>query len=211
MLHHLDDSLESYFRALVPLPPRDVDVSFDTPDRQWGSGVTRPTLNLFLWDVRRSQRRASTGMEEVTVNGRTQRRRPPPQVEFRYLVTAWAAENRDQHQLLGAVLRTIVSRPKIPIDYLQGELAETGSLPSIELAAMPNGTPSELWSALDGQLKAGLDLMVTIPVDTGIAAEAGPPTESVELRSADRNGGRKSGRKGGRQTLSEGPAPLDQE
>ena len=91
MLHHLDDSLEAYLRALVRLPSRDVDVSFDTPDHEWGSGVTRPTLNLFLWDVCRSQRRAVAGMEAVEVGGRIERRKPAPRVEFRYLVTAWAS------------------------------------------------------------------------------------------------------------------------
>lgn len=203
MLHHLDDSLEAFLRTLVPLPARDVDVSFDTPDRAWGSGVTRPTLNLFLWDVRRSQSRSVSGLDEVEVDGRIQRRRPAPRVEFRYLATAWAAENRDQHQLLGAVLRTIVSWPEISPDELRGDLIGIDPLPAIELATVAGGTQSELWSALDGQLKAGLDLLVTIPIHTGRGSEAGPQIESVELATRDRGGGRP----GRRRSISEGLAP----
>ncbi len=190
MLHHLDDTLEAYLRALVPLPTGDVDVSFDTPDREWGSGVTRPTINLFLWDVRRSVRRAVAGLEQVEVEGRLHRRRPAPRVEFRYLVTAWASDNRDQHQLLGAVLRTIVAQPEIPADHLKGDLVGLDPLPAVELAVSPPGGSSQgdLWSALDGQLKAGLDLVVTIAVDTGRTTEAGPDVEEVEVATADRSG-----------------------
>ncbi|MEZ5411409.1 MAG: DUF4255 domain-containing protein [Acidimicrobiales bacterium] len=190
MLHHLDDTLEAYLRALVPLPTGDVDVSFDTPDREWGSGVTRPTINLFLWDVRRSARRGVSGLEQVEVDGRLHRRRPAPRVEFRYLVTAWASENRDQHQLLGAVLRTVVAQPDVPADLLRGDLAGLDPLPVVELAGTPPGGSSQgdLWSALDGQLKAGLDLVVTMAVDIGRATEAGPPVEEMEVATADREG-----------------------
>ncbi len=203
MLHHLDDSLEAYLRDLVPLPPRDVDVSFDTPDREWGSGITRPTLNLFLWDVRRSQRRATAGMETVDVGGRPEHRRPAPRVEFRYLVTAWASENRDQHQILGAVLRTVVARPEIPDAQLRGELIGLDPRPRVELATVMGNTQSELWTALDGQLKAGLDLMITLPIETGVGLEAGPPVDQVELVTRDQEGHRPSGR---RSMISEGPS-----
>jgi Pvc16 N-terminal domain len=205
MLHHLDDSLEAYLRALVPLPSGDVDVSFDTPDREWGSGVTRPTINLFLWDVRRSARRAVSGLEQVEVEGRVHRRQPAPRVEFRYLVTAWASDNRDQHQLLGAVLRTIVARPEIAAEHLRGDLVDLDPLPVVELAASAPGGSSQgdLWSALDGQLKAGLDLLVTMAVDTGRATEGGPPVEELEVATADRDGARQSRR---RAVVEEQPA-----
>ena len=55
MLHLLDESLEAFLRATVPLPRREVDVAFAAPDRDWAARVSRPTVNLYLWDVRRKE------------------------------------------------------------------------------------------------------------------------------------------------------------
>lgn len=35
MLHLLDESLEHFLRTAVPLPPKEIDVSFEAPDRDW--------------------------------------------------------------------------------------------------------------------------------------------------------------------------------
>lgn len=73
----------------------------------------------------------------------------------------------------------------------------------VELATVAGGTQSELWSALDGQLKAGLDVLVTIPIDTGLGVDAGPPVEGVELATQDRDGHHPSRRR----SIAEVPAP----
>ena len=54
MFHLLDESLEDFLRTTVPLPAREIDVSFDAPDKDWAAKVSRPTINLYLWDVRRN-------------------------------------------------------------------------------------------------------------------------------------------------------------
>src|SRR2546429_143298 len=92
MLHLLDESLEAFLRAAVPLPKREVDVSFAAPDRDWAARVSRPTVNLYLWDVRRNLDQRDGGMETVVGDdGRPQRRPPLPRVDCRYLVTAWTS------------------------------------------------------------------------------------------------------------------------
>jgi hypothetical protein len=42
MLHLLDDSLEAFLRATGPLPPSDVEVSFEAPNSDWSAGLSRP-------------------------------------------------------------------------------------------------------------------------------------------------------------------------
>lgn len=89
MLHLLDESLEAFLRATVPLPKREVDVVFAAPDRDWAARVSRPTVNLYLWDVRRNLDERDGGMETVFGDdGRPLRRPPLPRVDCRYLVTA---------------------------------------------------------------------------------------------------------------------------
>ena len=86
MLDLIDQTLEAFFRATVPLSAQDVDVSFEAPDREWSAKLNRPTVNLFLWDIRRSTDRARTGVEELERDGRLVRRLALPRVELRYLV-----------------------------------------------------------------------------------------------------------------------------
>ena len=70
VLDLIDESLEAFFRATVPLDATDVDVSFEPPEREWSAKLNRPTVNAFLWDIRRSTHRARTGMEAFSATAR---------------------------------------------------------------------------------------------------------------------------------------------
>jgi hypothetical protein len=181
MFHLLDETLEAFLRAEVPLPPRQVDISFSAPDQDWGAKVSRPTVNLFLWDIRQNLAERLAGSEMVEQDGRKYRRTPPPRVDCRYLVTAWTTEVGDEHQLLGAILVSFLSHHELSTAYLQGPLAKMSPLPTVSVASPAETTSSDFWSALGGKLKPGLDLVVTATVDTGLMKEAGPPVEQYEL------------------------------
>ena len=184
MLHLLDESLEAFLRAAVPLPKREIDISFDAPDRDWSARVSRPTVNLYLWDVRRNLDQREGGVEVVyDEGGRPQRRPPLPRVDCRYLVTAWTSEVRDEHSLLGVTLAALLLHPTIEPRYLQGPYAGVIPVPSLEVAASDGRDNSDFWSALGGQLKPGLDLIVTATVDAKLLVEAGPPVDRYLLRT----------------------------
>lgn len=135
MLHLLDASLETFLRLTVPLPEREIDISFDAPDRDWGARVTRPTVDVYLWDVRRNLTERDTGLELIEgEDGRRFRRAPLPRVECRYLVTAWASEVRDEHSLLGDVLSALLLNPIIGAEHLSGSYAAVRPLPTLEVA-----------------------------------------------------------------------------
>jgi len=181
MLHLLDESVEQFLRAEVPLPARDVEVAFQAPDKDWGAGVTKPTINLFLWDVRRNVDEREAGMELVEEDGRRVRRPPLPRVDCRYLVSAWTSEVRDEHALLGAVLAALLQHDRIDGEYLQGLYSAVRPVPSLSVAATDGKDQSDFWSALGGQLKPGLDLVVTATIDAALTRAAGPPVERYEL------------------------------
>src|SRR4051794_11652459 len=54
MLHLLDEALETFLRAAVPLPAHEYAVSFEAPDKQWAAGraASTPTVNAYLREVR---------------------------------------------------------------------------------------------------------------------------------------------------------------
>ena len=182
MLQLLDATLEALLREEVPLPASDIEIAFQAPDRDWGAGINKPTVNLYLWDLRRNDDERASGWELTEdENGRPVRTAPRPRVDCRYLVTAWTQEVLDEHALLGQVMATLLSRPRIPDRYLQGVLAEIEPRPTLDLAFEDAANRSEMWSALDGQLKPALDVVVTITVDSVLSKDVGPPVERYTL------------------------------
>lgn len=186
MLQLLDESLEAFLRATVPLDPTDVAISFDAPDKAWAATVTQPTINLFLWDIHRSPDKARAGMETVAHNGGTARRRPPPVVNLCYVLTAWTAHHRDEHQLLGEVMRAVLSTREIGPPFLKSPLDQLHPLPSLDLG----GVQTEFWKSIDGVLKPGLELRVSLVVDASKLRPTEAPPAEVGISTSDtRDGG----------------------
>jgi hypothetical protein len=189
MLNLLDDSLEAFLRSVVPLPGRDVDVAFEAPDRDWAAGISRPTINAYLWDVRPNTTDRELGLIELSAeNGRVSRRSPLPRVDCRFLITAWTSDVGDEHALLGRVLVALMANEVIEEEHLRGMLSVTRPLPTVQLKSGTGSENSDFWSALGGQLKPGLDVTVTITVDAAAVREAGPPVEGIQLRQRSRDG-----------------------
>jgi hypothetical protein len=187
VLQLLDESLEAFLRAAVPLDPTDVAISFDAPDKAWAATVTQPTVNLFLWDIHRSPDKARSGMETVAVNGQTARRRPPPVVDLCYVLTAWTTHHRDEHQLLGEIMKAVLSHRELGSPYLKSPLDELRPLPTLELG----GVQTEFWKSIDGVLKPGLELRISLVVDASkLRPTEAPPAEVAIATSDTRDGGR---------------------
>jgi hypothetical protein len=183
MLDLVDESLEAFLRATVPLSARDVDVSFVPPEREWTAKLTRPTVNVFLWDIRRSADRARSGMETVEVDGRTMYRMALPRIELRYLLTAWTTEHADERVLLAGILRTVLAHAQVPPEYVAEPLQPLGPLALV--MPMAGEQHVEVFKTLEGQLKPGVNVIVHCVVDTGVTMPAGPPTEGLDLSSVD--------------------------
>jgi hypothetical protein len=176
MLHLLDESLEEFLRAEVPLPRSEIDIVFAAPDKEWSARVSRPTVNLYLWDVRRNVSDRDLGIETVRDHdGRVRQRPPLPQVDCRYLITAWTSDTRDEHALLGATMAALLRVPELDDRYLHEAYRTVRPIPKITLAVGGGQDNADFWSALGGQLKPGLDVTVTATVDIALLVPAGPP------------------------------------
>ncbi len=181
MFHLIDESLEAYIRAEVPLSPTDVDVAFERPDRDWGTAVTRPTVSAFLWDVKRNSDEQEAGVGMQQVNGRTVRRAVLPRVDCRYLVTAWAGDVRTEHQLLGSLLSALLRNTVIQPTYLSNGFSQLRPLPVISVARFDGSDNADFWTAIGGELRPAVDLTLTATFDTSVIEEPGPPVRTVEV------------------------------
>jgi hypothetical protein len=185
MIQHLDASIEAHFRKAVPLAPA-IDVSFATPDKRWGAARTKPTINFFLWDVRKDGRSAHSGyQEERHPNGELHRLLPDPEIALRFLVTAWAGEPKDEHQLLGAVLRAALLHDTLDEDAIVPDLPSVG--PVFIDVGSGDGKPNDFWNSLDGQLKPNLELSVRMFVDLDQELEIAPDISDISIGVARRD------------------------
>jgi hypothetical protein len=103
-------------------------------------------------------------------------------------VTAWTTEVGNEHKLLGDVLTALLLNPVIALEHLRGPLQHVRPVPKLQLRSGDGSENSDFWSALGGQLKPGLDLVVTATVDAAILVEAGPPVrkDRIEVRAKEK-------------------------
>jgi hypothetical protein len=205
MLHELDTAL----RALVEreLGQTDVEVDFDAPTKDWASHRNRPTIDIYLYDIRQDVTRSQFGQIEVRQpDGTLSQRRPQPKFfRLAYLVTAWTQRAEDEHRLLSALLVTFLAHETVPQDLLAGSLAELGiSIPmAVALPPPQDRALSDVWSALGGELKPSLDLSIIAPLLPERYEDVGPPVD-VEpvLTVVDRQSG-------ARERIGARPVPAD--
>src|SRR5690349_6150283 len=181
MIQDVDESL----RALVKrdaLNGSKADIAFDAPNKEWSSRRNTPTVDLYLYDIREDLEQREVMWEDVRGDPRdtrlvTERRPPPRRFKLSYLVTAWTQRPEDEHRLLSSLLMCFLRHPTMPAEALSGALAEGRQPVTLNIAQPPpqDRSISDVWSALGGELKPSLDLVVNAPFEVKVAVPAGPP------------------------------------
>ena len=165
MIHFLDETLKQLLIQKAGLDPSEVDISFDVPTREWSTPVTRPTVNLYLYDIRENRSLRQLVWEEPTAaNGVANIERAPARIDLSYLITCWTSAAEDQHRLLWRVLETLLRNSPLPDEILQGDLRHH-LYPIRTEVAQPDGVlrnVSDFWGALDNQLRPTISLVVTL-------------------------------------------------
>jgi len=156
---------------------RDVEVVFDAPTKDWAGRRNAPTIDVYLYDIREDLRRRERGLLNEYDEGRVAARHLPPRFfKLSYLVTAWTQRPEDEHRLLSSLLSCFLRHEALPEDLLTGPLAELGISVPLTIALPPPEDRSfaDVWSALGGELKPSLDVVVSAPTWTGRVYPAAP-------------------------------------
>jgi Pvc16 N-terminal domain len=166
VISEVDAALSALLQREV-LESAQVPVVLDAPTKEWAAKRSGPTVNLFLYDIREDLRRRGSGMyAHFDDNGRIVSRRQLPRV-FRlgYLVTAWTQRPEDEHRLLGALLSSLLAHDQIPPDLL----SDSPSPATVTVGIPPEEDRSfaDVWSALGGELRPSIDVVVSVPVPAG--------------------------------------------
>jgi hypothetical protein len=191
VIHDVDESLRGLIRRDV-LNGSGVEVSFEAPTKDWAAKRTIPTINVYLYDIREDVSRRDVFFEEIRDDtGKViERRQPPRRFKLSYLLTAWTQRPEDEHRLLSALLGCFLRADTLPPAVLVGTLADLGRpvLSTIALPPAEDRSINDTWSALGGELKPSLDLVVIAPSIADVALPLGPPVlqqPASEIRALD--------------------------
>ena len=183
----------------------EVEVVFDAPTKEWSARRNAPALDLYLYDIREDLARRENGLIDVHDDeGKVrERRRPPRYYKLSYLVTAWTQRPEDEHRVLSLVLSCFLRFERLPEELLTGQLSGL-KLPVAITVGLPPGEDrsfADVWSALGGELKPSLDLVVTVPFDTAWVQVAAPlvledlKLDVVARQKAEQAGAKKQSRR----------------
>ncbi len=171
MLADLDETIRRLLIDELPVKNGEVEISFDQPRREWSSRLSRPTLNLFLYDLRENnvlrqhqwQQMGSSGNKEAAV---ARHKRTPMRVDASYLVTAWAADPADEHRLLTRCMLALFRHPTLPTERLVGSLQNPPYDIQAKLARHDVMTdPTDLWNVMDNEIRPGVSYVITLALD----------------------------------------------
>ncbi len=186
MIHEVDEGIRRLL-ADGDVPGDQGELSFDAPTTEWTARRNAPTVNVFLYDIREDLSRRKSGAIEAHGEDDVLRgwRSVARWFELSYLVTAWTNRAQDEHRLLSQALSCLVRNERIEPRWLTGSLGELELSVGLRVAGpvSEGRAATDVWSALGGELKPAINLMVTAPL-TGEWTPAGPPvTEGVVLRT----------------------------
>jgi hypothetical protein len=199
VIHDVDQLLEKLVKRDA-LNGSSVDLVFEAPTKDWVARRSGPAVDLYLYDIREDLQRRVPAWEDVrdargTVTGRHQ---PPRRFRLAYLVTAWTQRPEDEHRLLSSLLACFLRNPMIKPDDLDKPLAEADLPVYLEVGqpASQERSLADVWSALGGELKPSLDLVVTAPIVVDSSAYYGPPVTEGPSIGISSTGGAAESRRG---------------
>ena len=172
MISDVDEALRNLILDSLTVSRQNVDIKYDLPSRDWASRLNRPTINLFLFDIRENLRlRGAEQARQIPLpDGKVEIRRNPVRIDLRYLLTAWTKDPEDEHLLLSDTLLTLLRNPTIPDQYASEQMKKQ-QFPVILDAAVyqpehgPTEKATEIWGVIGNDIHAGFIVTVTITVD----------------------------------------------
>jgi len=173
MLPDLHAALTQLLHVKGQIPAEDVDVRFDAPRHAWVSSLTRPTLDLFLFDVRENTELRQSNLQSNRGNGTATYRVPPRRFDLRYMVTALTTVPEDEHILLWRTLVTLLKYAELPVDVIPASLRDLDP-PLVAQIKKPedSGELTDIWSGLEENPRPALLYVVTVPVDLDLTISA---------------------------------------
>ncbi len=169
MIEDLDEALRRLLIRELPIKNGEIDIQFNQPRREWSAKLSRPTLDLYLFDLRENLklRHTAQGWESERRNdGVAVLRRRPFRLDLHYLITAWASEPEDEHRLLARTLMALFRVPEMPADLLPESLLDQPAPITFKVAQYDTAQNlTDYWSSLDNEMRPAVVCIVTMALN----------------------------------------------
>jgi hypothetical protein len=190
MIADLDETIRKLLQQELPIKNGEIEIKFDQPKREWSARLNRPTVNLFLYDLRENPVLRQHGWEQIAGNGNgrgdnqlAHLKRTPFRVDCFYMLTTWASDPEDEHRLLSSTLLALSRFPVLPADRLMGSLKKQPFEVPARLANHDRLTnPAEVWSSLDNEMRPSISYIITLALDPWAEITA-PLVRTLTMRS----------------------------
>ncbi len=167
MIDGLDDALREFLTLEMPIHDNEIEISFEQPRRDWAARLSRPTINMFLRDIRENSllRSPQPALQSNNSGNIATIGRHPVRVDLFYMVTAWAKDPVDEHRMLGRVLSALFRYRAIPDEVLERHVTGQEAGVRLQLAQYDSQeSPKDLWGVLDNELRPAIDIVATVSV-----------------------------------------------
>ena len=187
MLKDLDKIIRQLLLEGLEIKNDEIGIAFDQPRREWSAKLSKPTVNLFLYDMRENAQLRQHQWEQV-MNGKNgtlaAQKRTPLRYDCYYMMTTWVRDQpEDEHRLLTRCMLTLARYPLIPEERLaQTALANPDFEIRTRLANHDVLTnPAEIWGALDNEMRPSISYVITMTLDPWTPI-TGPAVQTLTLR-----------------------------
>ena len=184
MIDELDEALRQLFIRELPIKNNEVDVVFDQPKREWSARLSRPTINIFLHDVRENVKLRQAQFHraaERTPTGQAIQPLNYVRLDLHYVITIWATDPEDEHRLLTRALLVLFRHQELPNDLIPDSLQNQPYPIPLTVAQYETvEKPSDIWNVMDNQQRPAIMLLATISLDPHLPTVA-PLVRTREL------------------------------
>jgi hypothetical protein len=182
MFNDVEDVLRRLLIKELPIKNGDINIEFHQPKREWSSRLNRPTLNLFLYDLRENNVLRQPEWKLEKKNGSAVKKRSPVRLDLNYMITAWATEPEDEHNLLYRALLVLFRHPELPEDLLTESLkSQPVPIPLRVAEHEAFRSAADYWGVLDNELRPAIACSLTLALDP-YTEVSGPLVFSRDLR-----------------------------
>jgi len=182
MINELEEFLKQLLIRELPIKNGEVSIEFDQPKREWSSRLSRPTINVFLYDLRENnilrqpEWNVDRGRETAT------KRRSAARIDLNYMITAWASEAEDEHRLLARTLMALLRNPLIAVEDLPENLrGQPVPIPLTIASHEALQNVADIWGVLDNEIRPAVALTMTVALNP-YQPVTGPAVRTRELR-----------------------------
>jgi hypothetical protein len=190
MLADLDETIRNLLKRELPINNGEIDIKFDQPKREWSGRLTKPTINFYLYDMRENVQLRQQTWEKVNGGGPLigRKKRTPFRFDCYYMLTIWANDPEDEHNLLAATVLTLLRFPILHEGFLHGQMVNQPFEVPARVGAHDKLTnPAEVWGAMDNEIRPTVPYIVTVSLDPWTVVE-GPSVRTFVLRAGQAEG-----------------------